>query len=54
MQEIGLGTMLLNNSIENYLLALLFLSAVYFIIRIFDKVLLGKLDLFVEKFSPSF
>ncbi|SIQ61000.1 mechanosensitive ion channel family protein [Halanaerobium kushneri] len=54
MQEIGLGTMLLNNSIENYLLALLFLSAVYFIIRIFDKVLLGKMDLFVEKFSHSF
>jgi small-conductance mechanosensitive channel len=54
MQEIGLGTILLNNSIENYLLALLFLFAVYFIIRIFDKLLLGKMHLFVEKFSHSF
>jgi len=54
MQEIGLGTMLLNNSIENYLLALLFLTAVYLIIKIFDKLLLGKMDLFVEKFSHSF
>ncbi|ODS49900.1 MAG: hypothetical protein A8274_1134, partial [Halanaerobium sp. 4-GBenrich] len=29
MQELGLGTMLLNNSIENYLLALLFICLLY-------------------------
>ena len=54
MQQISLGTQLLNNSIGNYLLSLLFLSAVIFIIKIFDKFLLGKMDLFVEKFSHSF
>jgi small-conductance mechanosensitive channel len=54
MQGIGLGTILLNNSVGNYLLALLFLFAVIFIIKVFDKFLLGKMDLFVEKFSHSF
>jgi small-conductance mechanosensitive channel len=54
MQEIGLGTILLNNSVGNYLVALLFLFAVVFIIKVFDKFLLGKMDLFVEKFSHSF
>ena len=54
MQEIGLGTILLNNSIGNYLLALLFISVVVFIIKFFDKFLLEKMDLFIEKFSHSF
>jgi len=54
MQAIGLETILLNNSIGNYLLALLFLLAVVFIIKIFDKFLLKKMDLFVERFSQSF
>lgn len=54
MQEIGLGTVFLNNSIGNYLLSLLFIFSVVFIIKIFDKFLLGKMDLFVERFSHSF
>ena len=54
MQQIDLGTILLNNSIENYLLALIFLSAIVFIIKVFDKFLLSKMDLFVGRFSRSF
>ncbi|MFW5686874.1 MAG: mechanosensitive ion channel family protein [Halanaerobium sp.] len=54
MQEVGLGTVLLNNSLKNYLLAVLFLVTVYFIIKLFDKFLLEKMDLFIEKFSHSF
>lgn len=54
MQEISLGTIFLNNSIENYLLALLFVFAVVFIIKIFDKFLLKKMNLFIDKFSQSF
>jgi small-conductance mechanosensitive channel len=54
MQEIGLETILLNNSIGNYILALLFLFTVVFIIKIFDKFLLEKMNLFVGRFSRSF
>ncbi|RAK08959.1 small-conductance mechanosensitive channel [Halanaerobium saccharolyticum] len=54
MQEIGLGTILLNNSIGNYGLALLFLVAVFLIIKIFDKFLLEEMNLFVGRFSRSF
>ncbi len=54
MQKIDLGTIFLNNSIGNYFLALLFLFVVVFIIKVFDKFLLEKMDLFVEKFSHSF
>ena len=54
MQSVDLTTMFLNNSIANYLLAFLFLILVYFIIKIFDKFLLGKMDMFIEKFSHSF
>ncbi len=54
MQEVGLGTVLLNNSLKNYLFAVLFLVTVYFIIKLFDKFLLEKMDLFIEKFSHSF
>ncbi|MEC9489637.1 MAG: mechanosensitive ion channel family protein [Halanaerobiales bacterium] len=54
MQEIGLGTILLNNSIGNYVLALLFLFTVIFIVKIFDKFLLEKMNLFVGRFSRSF
>lgn len=54
MQEIGLGTILLNNSLGNYILALLFLFTVVFIVKIFDKFLLEKMNLFVGRFSRSF
>ncbi|MFW5736466.1 MAG: mechanosensitive ion channel family protein [Halanaerobium sp.] len=54
MEEFSLGTILLNNSIVNYLSALLFVAVVVFIIKIFDKFLLQKMDLFIEKFSRSF
>jgi small-conductance mechanosensitive channel len=54
MQNVELTTIFLNNSISNYLLALLFLFAVISIIKVFDKFLLGKMDLFVERFSQSF
>lgn len=54
MQEIGLGTILLNNSIGNYLLALVFLFAVVSVIKVFDKFLLKKMDLFINRFSHSF
>lgn len=54
MQEIGLETVMLNNSIENYLLALLFILAVVFIIKVFDKFLLARMDLFIDRFSHSF
>jgi len=54
MQKIELTTVFLNNSIGNYLLALLFLFAVISIIKVFDKFLLEKMDLFVERFSQSF
>jgi len=54
MQELGLGTMLLNNSIENYLLALLFIMTVVIIIKLFDKFLLKRMDIFINKFSHSF
>jgi small-conductance mechanosensitive channel len=54
MEDISLGTILLNNSIGNYLLALIFLFAVVFVIKVFDKFLLKKMDLFINKFSHSF
>jgi len=40
MDGIGLGTIILNNSIGNYLLALLFIYVVVFIIKFFDKFFL--------------
>lgn len=54
MQPISLGTILLNNSLENYLLALLFLFLVTFLIKVFDKFLLERMDLFIKKISNSF
>ena len=54
MQGVNLATVFLNNSIANYLLALGFLTAVYFIIKIFDKYVLNKMDLFIKKYSNSF
>lgn len=54
MQEVNLATMILNNSLENYLLAFLFLTVVYFVIKVFDKFLLVKMDILIKKFSHSF
>lgn len=54
MEKIKLSTIFLNNSLKNYLLAVFFLAAVYFIIKIFDRYFLNKMDLFIEKFSYSF
>lgn len=54
MQEINLTTMFLNNSLGNYLFAFVFFAAVYFFIKLFDKFLLGKMDLLIKKFSDSF
>jgi len=54
MQNVELTTTFLNNSIENYLLALLFIFSVILIIKVFDKFVLEKMDLFIERFSQSF
>lgn len=54
MQEINLGTVFFNNSLQNYLLALLFLFSVMFLVKFFDKFLLKKMDRLITKFSHSF
>lgn len=54
MQEINLTTIFLNNSLANYLLAVLFLVVVYFIIKLFDRFILDKIDLLIKRFSQSF
>lgn len=52
--ELNLSTIFLNNSIKNYLFGLTALVTVFFLIKIFDRYLLNKMDIFIEKFSYSF
>lgn len=54
MRQIDLTTIILNNSIENYILAVIFLAAVYFSVKIFDRFILKKMDLLIKRFSQSF
>lgn len=54
VEQISLSTIFLNNSIENYILAVLFLVSVFLFIKLLDKFLLNKMDLIIEKYSRSF
>lgn len=54
MQNVELTTEFLNNSIANYILAFVILIIVYFIVKIFDKFLLEKMDILIKKISKSF
>jgi small-conductance mechanosensitive channel len=54
MQGLSLNTMVLNNSLFNYLLALLFLLIVYGVIKLFDRFILARMNLLIKKFSTSF
>ncbi|ADO76758.1 mechanosensitive ion channel family protein [Halanaerobium praevalens] len=54
MNKLFLEKIILGNSLANYILAVLFLSLVFLIIKIFDKFILKKIDSFIEKFSNSF
>lgn len=54
MQEIGLNTIFLNNSLANYLIFILFLAFTFLFVKIFDKFLLSKMNLVVKKYSHSF
>lgn len=52
--QINLSTIFLNNSLGSYLFGVAALLSVFFLIKIFDRYLLNKMDIFIEKFSYSF
>lgn len=54
MENLSLDTMIFNNSVYNYLRAFIFIISVYLIIKVFDKFLMEKLNIFIDKFSHSF
>jgi small-conductance mechanosensitive channel len=54
MEELTLNTVIFNNSLSNYLRALLIVAAVYVIIRFFDRIVLNRIKVFVKKYSKSF
>lgn len=54
MNKFFLEKMILGNSLANYILAILFLSLIFLIIKIFDKFILKGIDSFIEKISNSF
>jgi small-conductance mechanosensitive channel len=54
MEELSLNTVIFNNSLGNYLRALLIIIAVYVILRFFDKIILKRINVFLKKYSNSF
>ncbi|ADQ14309.1 mechanosensitive ion channel family protein [Halanaerobium hydrogeniformans] len=54
MQNLNLNTIIFNNTILNYLRAFIFIISVYLLIKLFDKFLLDRVNIFIDKFSHSF
>lgn len=54
MGKLSLNTVFFNNSLGNYLRALLLIIAVYVILKIFDKIILKRINIFLKKYSKSF
>ena len=54
MQNLNLNTIIFNNSVLNYLRAFVFIVSVYLLIKLFDKFLLDRVNIIIDKFSHSF
>jgi small-conductance mechanosensitive channel len=54
MEELTFNTVIFNNSIGNYLRALLIIFAVYIFLKFFDRIILKRIKIIVKKYSKSF